>query len=481
MALENRLELKLAQKLILTPQLQLAIKLLQMPQLELSQALAQELIENPFLEEIIEEKEDLTPEEIENSEHDRDTDDAEAPLEKLMLTLSSQSVDDYFYDRESDGRDLGYFTPGAVEHPETEPSVPVNADIRDYLMWQLRFSDIPEELKNVCETVIGNIDENGYLAATDEEIAACARSGLEQVGSAIEIVQGFDPPGVAAKNLRECLLLQLRPLKLGGSLVERILQHNMEDIEKKRYLKIAKQYQLPVDDILRAIKIIEGLEPKPGSNFSTLGATYIVPDVFIVKSGGDYQIILNDEGLPKVRINGFYRKLLLSKKSLPAEEKLFIVEKMRSAEWLLKSLDQRNRTIYRVSESILDFQKDFFDKGVAHLKPLNLRDVAEHIGMHESTISRVTSNKYLSCSRGLFSFRFFFSSALQGVNGTVSSASVKVTIKKIISEEDRSKPLSDQQVAELLQKKNITVARRTVAKYREELKIQPRERRKRQN
>jgi RNA polymerase sigma-54 factor len=252
----------------------------------------------------------------------------------------------------------------------------------------------------------------------------------------------------------------------------------MSDVEKKRYQQIAKQYAVSPDTVSAAIKVLEGLEPKPARNFSTHTPTYIVPDVTVVKTEDGYQIILNDEGLPRLRLNSYYRKLFLSKNSLSKEEKQFVEEKLRAAVWLLKSLDQRNRTIYRVTESILTFQKDFFDTGVAFLKPLNLRDVAASLGMHESTISRVTSNKYLSCSHGLFSFRFFFSSALQSGTGSVSSTSVKDLIKKIILEENNRKPLSDQRIVELLKTKNIVIARRTVAKYREELKIPPQGQRK---
>lgn len=471
MALESRLELKLTQKLILTPQLQLAIKLLQMPQLELSQALTQELTENPFLEEIMEEKEELSREERENIETVEEADDTEAPLEKLIAGIGSFGVDAYFDERSNDGRDLGYFTPGTVEHPSFEQFVREEADLSDHLLWQLRLSDADEETKQIAEVIIGNIDENGYLRATEEEILQVAQVSAEKVQSALSLVQGFDPPGIAARNLQECLLIQLYVLGLKGSLAEQIILHNMADIERKHYPQIAKQYQVSLDDVMAAVKVIEAMEPKPARNFNAVTPTYIVPDVSVIKTEDGYQIILNDEGLPRLRLNSFYRKLFHSKNALSKEEKLFIEEKLRAAVWLLKSLDQRNRTIYRVTESILNFQRDFFDKGVSYLKPLNLRDVALSLGMHESTISRVTSNKYLSCGHGLFSFRFFFCSALQGAEGAVSSTSVKDLIKKIILEEDIKKPLSDQRIAELLKTKNITIARRTVAKYREELKI----------
>lgn len=481
MALEHRLELKLSQRLILTPQLQLAIKLLQMPQLELSEALTQELNENPFLEEAVEEKEDLAREELENIETPETHDDTELPLEKLIKSIGGFGAEEYFDNRSSDGRDLGYFTPGTIEQPSYDQLASKEIDLYEHLLWQLRLSDISEDVKQIGEIVIGNIDENGYLRASDEEIAEASGADIEKVRSTIRLIQGFDPYGVAARNLQECLLIQLRLLNLSGSLVEQIVLNNMTEIEKKRYQNIARQYNSPMDDIMAAIHIIEGLEPKPARNFSFAPTAYIAPDVYVVKTDDGYQILLNDDGLPRLRLNNYYRKLFLSKNSLSKEEKKFVEEKLRSAVWLLKSLDQRNKTIYRVTETILNFQRQFFDKGVSLMKPLNLKDVAQDIGMHESTISRVTSNKYLSCSHGLFSFRFFFSSALQGATGSVSSASVKDIIKKLVFEEDIQKPLSDQKIVELLLAKNITIARRTVAKYREELKISSQGQRKRHN
>ncbi len=363
MALESRLELKLSQKLILTPQLQLAIKLLQMPQLELSLALTQELTENPFLDEIMEEREELSREEIDNIEAHETPDDTEAPLEKLMSDLGGYGVEDYFDDRGSDGRDLGYFNPGTVEQPSFDHFVSKEADLADHLIWQLRFSDADDEIREIGEIVIGNIDENGYLRVTDEEIAQTAGAEMEKVKAAVDIIQGFDPPGIAARDLQECLLLQLKAMDLQGSLVEQIVLNNMADVEKKRYQQIAKHYTVSLDTVMAAIKVIEGLEPKPARNFSTQTPTYIVPDVTVVKTEDGYQIILNDEGLPRLRLNSYYKKLFLAKNSLSKEEKQFIEEKLRSAVWLLKSLDQRNRTIYRVTESILNFQKDFFDTG----------------------------------------------------------------------------------------------------------------------
>ncbi|MBI4691682.1 MAG: RNA polymerase factor sigma-54 [Nitrospirae bacterium] len=483
MALEHKLELKLSQKLVLTPQLQQAIKLLQMPQLELSQTLSQELIENPFLEEIMEESsgEELTREEIESIETDTGSDDTESPLEKMMSTLNGSAVDEYFEDRSSDGRDLGYFTPGTIATLSYEQFASQGENLYDHLLWQLRLSDAPESIRQIGEVIINNLDDNGYLVATDEDIAKSTDADADNIRKAIELIQEFDPPGIGARDIRECLLLQIKQLGLEGSLPEKIIQNNIEELKKKNYQHIARLYNASLDEVVAAVKVIEGLEPKPARNFSGANVNYVIPDVFIIKTDDGYQIILNDERLPKLRINNFYKKLLLQKNSFSKEEKLFLDEKFRSATWLLKSLDQRNRTIYRVTESILNFQHDFFDGGVRNLKPLNLKDVALELSLHESTISRVTSNKYLSCGHGIFCFKYFFTSALQSNTGEISSTSVKDMIKKIVSEEDTKKPLSDKRIVEMFKNNNIVIARRTVAKYREELKIPSQNQRRRFN
>ncbi|MEW6117289.1 MAG: RNA polymerase factor sigma-54 [Nitrospirota bacterium] len=474
MALENRLDLKLSQKLILTPQLQQAIKLLQMPQLELAQVLNQELTENPFLEEAFEEPEiEGYPEE--EALPPAVSDDAEISFENL----TTFSVDEYFDERSSDGRDLGYFSPGVEEQPSYELFYSKKPDLYDHLLWQLRLSTADDRVRMAAEAVIGNIDEDGYLRATEEELAATLDADIGTVTAAISLVQTFDPPGIGARNLKECLLLQLVSLNLKGTLVEKIVEGNMEDLQKKRYSNIAKQYGSTIDDIMTAVKIIEGLEPRPGRSFTNAETNYVVPDVFISRTDEGYQIILNEDGMPRLSLNNSYRKLLLKKESLTREEREFLKDKLRRATELIKSLDQRNKTIYKVSESILKFQQDFFDKGIQFLKPLNLKDVAMDINMHESTISRVTSNKYLSCDHGVYSFRFFFSSAIQSEAGDVSSTLVKDLIKKIIAEEDPKKPLSDQMIADTLKGQSINIARRTVAKYREELKIPPQSQRKR--
>lgn len=469
MALESRLELRLSQKLILTPQLQQAIKLLQLPHIELSEFLNQELMENPCLEESDDEisVEEMTPEEKDSMEKEDETEDTEAPLDKLM----NFSVDEYFEERSSDGRDMGYFNPGTVTPPSFEQFLSKKPDLYDHLLWQLRLSNVHEKIKIVGETIIGNIDENGYLVMSLEDIAETAQTDAEYAEKALSLIQSFDPPGVGARTLSECLLLQIRELKLVGTVVEKIIMHNLEHLEKRKYQSIAQEYGCPLDEVMSAVKIIEGLEPKPGRNFSSADTNYIVPDVYLVKTAGGYQILLNDEGLPRLRVSSFYRRIIQQHNAFPKEDKQFLVEKLRSAVGLLKSLDQRNRTIYRVTETLLDLQKEFFAKSVESLKPLTLKEVASALNLHESTVSRVTSNKYFACEHGIFSFRFLFSSALNSGMGSVSSTSVKNTIKNIISEENQQRPLSDQHVAEILKKEGVTIARRTVAKYREELGI----------
>lgn len=478
MALESRLELKLSQKLILTPQLQMAIKLLQMPQLELSQALNQELVENPFLEEASDfpsEPEEMSKEEKESLETPEEQyDDTEIPLEKLM----GFRTDDYFEERGLDGRDLGYFNPGNVTQPSFEYFLSTASDLFDHLLWQLRLSKESEEIRSIGETIIGNIDENGYLRGSVEEIGELTCAGTETIQKALRLIQSFDPPGIGARDIRECLQLQLKALHLEGTLVENLVLNDLDLIGKKKYLQISKNYSVPLEDVMGAVKIIEGLDPKPGRNFSSSAVNYITPDVYIVKTDSGYQILLNDEGLPKLRISGYYQRLMAQRNSIPKEDRQFLEDKLRSAIWLMKSLDQRNRTIYRVTECILNFQKDFFDTGVNSLRPLNLKDIASELSLHESTISRVTSNKYLACPHGIYSFRFFFSSAIQSDSGEISSTTVKEMIRKIIAEEDSQRPLSDMRIVDIIKNQNITIARRTIAKYREELKIPSQSQRK---
>ena len=478
MALESRLELKLQQKLVLTPQLQLAIRLLQMPQLELQQAITQELVENPFLEESLEgssSEEGPTAEEAEPTDSYEGRDDTELPLE----SLPSFTMEDYFEERSYDGKDLGYFTPGTETQPTFENFVGTPTDLMDHLLWQLRLSREDEDVRKLAETIIGNLDENGYLKLGVDEFQELAGVDSDKIEAALRLIHGFDPPGVGARDLRECLHIQLRHLNLEDSLPWELVDSGLELLGKRKYAQLAAKHGVTVDEIMTAVKVIEGLEPKPGRNFTSVTANYIVPDVYLVKNETGYQIILNDEGMPRLRINSYYQRLLSNRDAVPKEDRRFLEDKLRSAVWLMKSLDQRNKTIYRVTECILAFQKDFFEKGVNSLNPLNLKDIAAELNLHESTISRVTSNKYLACPRGIYGFRFFFSNAIQSDGGEISATSVKEMVKKIVSEEDSSRPLSDMRIVEIFKSQNVTIARRTIAKYREELKIPPQSQRRR--
>jgi len=470
MAMEQRLELKLTQKLILTPQLQQSIKLLQLPLLELSQDINQELMNNPLLEEGMEKEPEgsaTSGTSQDEEKFNQPTDNTEAPLEKIF----GFTTDNYFEERESDGRDFGYFGEATEETISPFERNSVKADLYEHLLWQLRLSAIPGSLGKTAEMIINNLNEDGYLQASLDEIAESSEVDQEKAEEALRYIQAFDPSGVGARNLQECLLLQLEPLNLKGTLVEEILTNGFSQLEGKKYKQLSTRLKIPIEDVLSAIKIIEGLEPRPGRNFSSDEPIHIIPDVYVEESEGKFIITLNDEGIPKLRLSNYYRKLLTNKKSLGPEEKQFLEDKLRSAIWLLRSLDQRNKTIYRVTDSILKFQEDFFRKGAKFLKPLNLRDVAEDLGMHESTISRVTSNKYIQCPQGLLNFRYFFSNAVQTTNGDISSSTVKDMLRKIISEEDPAQPLNDQKVVDILKDKGISVARRTAAKYREELRI----------
>ena len=470
MAQEQRLELRLSQRLILTPQLQQSIKLLQLPLLELTQDINQELMNNPMLEEGVDRESEIKDEQSgpSNEEPVREsTGDIELPLEKIF-GFTSES---YFEDRESDGRDFGYFNPDVEETTSPFERNRDRTNLYDHLLWQLRLSSIEENIGRSAEIIINNLNDDGYMQASIDEVSQLAESDTETVEKALKAVQELDPSGVGARNLQECLLLQLPALNLSDTLVEKILTEGFSELERKKYNQLAVKFKTSINAIFDAVKIIEKLEPRPGRNYSSDEPVHIIPDVYIEESEGKFLINLNDEGIPRLRLSNYYRKLLANKKSLGAEEKQFLEEKLRSAVWLLKSLDQRNKTIYRVTESILKFQEDFFRRGAQYLKPLNLRIIAEDLGMHESTISRVTSNKYVQCPRGLLNFRYFFSNAVATDLGSMSSSTVKNIIKQIIAEEDSKKPLNDQKIVNILKSKGISVARRTAAKYREELKI----------
>jgi RNA polymerase sigma-54 factor len=325
------------------------------------------------------------------------------------------------------------------------------------------------------------LDEDGYLDCPLEEIAESTGQPMEKVEESLGIIQNFDPIGVASRDMRECLLIQARFQNLGGTIVEKLIMDHLGELEDRKYDQIAKKLSVPVQEVLAAVSILQGLEPKPGRSYSEDETIYITPDIYVFKVGDDYEIVQNEDGLPKLRINPYYKEILRSKDSVSENAKTYIQEKLRSAAWLIKSIHQRQRTIYRVTESIVRFQRNFLDNGITGLKPLVLRDVAEDIQMHESTVSRVTTNKYVYTPQGVFELKYFFNSSIRSVDGdAIASESVKEQIRNIIKAEKKRKPYSDQEISEILWKMNTRVARRTVAKYRELMGILPSRKRRSQ-
>ncbi len=477
--MEARLELKLSQKLIMTPQLQQAIKLLQLSRLELAQSVELELTENPVLEELADEAPDG---ELEASELPPAENPPESLPEKEGAELKSDlelgpQWDDYLNEM-GDGRDYGYSEADDKEMPSYDQTLTRLPSLSDHLVWQLHLSTSKTGVVKGGEWIIGNLDDDGYLRASLEELSQQADIPLSDMECALRLIQSFDPSGVAARDLQECLMIQVKHLDLGGSLVERIVQGHLPDLEKRKYAQIAKTLAVTPQEVMEASQIIiHELEPKPGRPYLTSDTNYVVPDVYVIKVDDRYIIQLNDEGLPRVRINPYYRKLLNRKDTVDKVTKEYIEERLRSAQWLMKGMEQRSKTIYKVAESIVKFQREFLDHGLTQLKPMVLKDVAEDIRMHESTISRVTTNKYIHTPQGIFSMKYFFTtgfSVAAGAAGTeVSSLTVKDVINKMIKEEDTATPLKDQQIVDALKAKGIDIARRTVAKYREELRIPP--------
>jgi RNA polymerase sigma-54 factor len=475
MALEIKQQLKLAQQLIMTPQLQQAIKLLQLSRLELLDTLHQEIEANPVLEEALAEEGDYGT----GDNPPEEQAEPEAPPSEMVLgdkALNEVEWENYVNE---------YYVPRSEEMTEERESqfyeniLTKKTSLTDHLLWQLSLSIFTAEEEKAGTEIIGNLDRNGYLTISLEEIAQSTGQDPAFLEGVLKRIQEFDPVGVAARDLKECLLIQARYLGEGRELVEGIIRDHLHHLESKNYQAIARSLQRPVDEILQAVQVILQLDPKPGRAYSDEEPQYISPDIFVYKDGEEVLIVLNDDGLPRLRINSFYKKALGQRQDVPDGTREYIQEKLRSAVWLIKSIHQRQRTIYRVTESIFRFQRDFLDGGVSRLKPLILKDVAEDVQMHESTISRVTTNKYVHTPQGIFELKFFFNSSIAGANGeSLASESVKEKIRQLISREDPTRPLSDQELTDLLWKENIRIARRTVAKYREGLKLLPSNRRK---
>ena len=473
MALEQKLHLKLSQKLIMTPSLQQAIKLLQLSKLELQEVLNQELLENPLLEETAEE---AKTDEAEAEAQDKTQTEEEAKAAEPQKDKDKDSFDEIDYDAYfQDYIEYGYNPRMSEEHEEfpIENTLTRPPNLTDHLTWQLSMSDSSPRVKEIGAFIIGNIDEDGYLRANVDEIAAAGPYDREDVEKAISVIQSLDPIGVGARDLRECLLLQLGFLEIDVPLVETIIRDHWEMFMQRHFVQLAKVLSIDMKTLEGIVELIKHLDPKPGRKYSNERAIYVEPDVYVHKVGDEYVIVLNEDGMPKLRINGSYRAMLSSMDSKSDGETVnYIKDKIRSAVWLIKSLDQRQRTIYKVAESIVKHQREFLERGIDFLRPLVLRDVADDIQMHESTVSRVVSNKYMHTPRGLFLMKYFFHSGIDSDTGEdISSLTVKKKIQSYIEAEDPRKPLSDSKIMKILNDEGINIARRTVAKYRDELNI----------
>ena len=482
MALELRQQLKLSQQLVMTPQLQQAIKLLQLSRLELAESIQQEIEQNPVLEEMAEgpESSEASLDSVATNETETVVRESEQTSEVQMESTSSLSEIDWSnYSNEYEGS----FSP----RPKDDADLPSRLDImsakpnlQSHLQWQLNLSHLDDQEKEICQFIIGNLDKNGFLEISEEDIITDTGCLPETAHQMVKAIQAMDPSGIGARNVQESLLLQLDRQGLADSLASIMVRDHLHHLENKNFAAMAKACGKRLEDIITSVKIIMGLDPHPGRVYSDEEPHYIIPDVYVHKISGEYVILLNDEGLPRLKVSNYYKDILRKGSSAPAATKDYVQEKLKSAMWLIKSIQQRQRTIYRVVESILKFQHDFFENGIAYLKPLVLRDVAEDISMHESTISRVTSNKYVHTPQGTFELKYFFNSSISRQGGAdMASESIKARIRTIVQNENHNKPLSDNAIAEIFKKENIKLARRTVAKYREQLGILPSKLRKR--
>jgi RNA polymerase sigma-54 factor len=485
MSIEIKQHLKLSQQLVMTPQLQQAIKLLQLSRMELVDMVHEEMMENPVLEDSIE-----TSAEQSKTREDYDG-EGEARMEGAGETELAPQADTAKLEREpeikTDGSAVNEidwenyldnytmappmpaYRATGDELPSLESTLTKGTSLFEHLTWQLKLTPLDDDEQACGMLIIGNLDSDGYLKDPPlEEIAADARVSFEFAEKVLRKIQKLDPVGVAARTLEECLLIQAEHLSVDDELVINIIKNHLGNLEKKNYQAISRDLKEALEEIYEAAKVIMELDPRPGRQYTSDEPHYITPDVYVHKVGDKFFVVPNDDGLPKLKISSFYRTAL----SGSPQAREYIQDKLRSAQWLIRSIQQRQRTIVKVTESIIKFQREFFEKGVAYLRPLILRDVAEDISMHESTISRVTTNKYIHTPQGLFELKYFFNSGISRTDGDeVASEAVKNKIKAIIGSEDAKHPHSDQKIVELLRDQNIDIARRTVAKYREQLGI----------
>ncbi|MDM8523088.1 RNA polymerase factor sigma-54 [Desulfococcaceae bacterium HSG8] len=464
---ELKQNLKLSQQLVMTPQLQMAIKLLQLSRLELVDTIRQELEENPALEEV--------QDSLDASEYENPADDVSVEKEVTIEEKIHDGIDwrDYIEEYNSPGK--ASFEIEGKDAPKFESFISHKESLSDHLFWQLSMTSATEEEKRIGTIIIGNLNKNGYVDIPMEELARVNGYSPEKVADVLALLQTFDPIGICARDLAECLLIQMRRVGIGDSLATDIIADHLNHLENRNYSAICKALKVSMKEVISAVNMIKELDPRPGRKFSDEAPQYIEPDIFVHKLEDEFVVVLNDDGMPRLCINAFYRSAFNGGKEFSEGAKEYVQEKLNSATWLIKSIHQRQKTIYKVMESILKFQKEFFEKGLTHLKPMVLKDVAEDIDMHESTISRVTTNKYAYTPLGIFELKYFFNSSISRMHGggSLASASVQERIKQLIGNEDSKKPYSDEKISKILKESNINIARRTVAKYRETLRILP--------
>ncbi len=477
------LHLRQRQQLVMTPKLQQALKLLQMPSLELQQMLKQEIMENPLLEEI-EDFEEVAEESDERETEQEPSADGDgtaeaAPVEDTDAKPDGGEAgeeqvdwDEYF----NAGFELGRSAAEEEQHEEFFEKVPVaKQTFTDQLMGQLRITNDDPQTLAIGDYIIGSLDESGYLTCDLEEIAGTFGVPMEEVDRVLELIQAFDPPGVGARNLQECLLLQLRFRGEDDTLAATIIRDHFDEFKQKKYVDIARKLKISVQDVQDQCKLISTLDPKPGLEVVAEDPKYVIPDLVVENVDGKYVVYLNDRNVPRLRVSQHYHdELMREVRDGDSAAREFINARLKSAKWLIQTIEQRRRTMVKVMECIVRKQREFFEKGTAFLKPLTLQQVASEINMHESTVSRVTTNKYVQTPRGVFELKFFFSSSLGTQDGgEVSAKSAKDRIRRIIEAEMTRSPLSDQKIADMLKKEGLNIARRTVAKYREQLNILP--------
>jgi RNA polymerase sigma-54 factor len=456
------LNLEQTQKLNLTPELRQSITVLQLSSLELNRYIEQQLQENPLLE-------------LREDEPEKNVE----PADKGKLAEASEDKKEYDLDWElyfQDSSDLGLARQGRrLEPPEysyenylTQPPT-----LSDHLLSQLFLSPCTLKDRAIAEYLIGNMDDKGYIRATLEETAARLKTCESDAARVLQLLQSFDPPGVGARNLAECLLIQVKYLGIKNKIVKELIENHLEDLAGGKISRIAGELGATVQAVQKAADILKTLDPKPGRNFSSHNDNrYIIPDIVLEKVEGEYIILVNDVLLPRLMINSTYRSVLSQGKNCDLETRRFVESKLNAAAWLIRSIEQRRLTLYKVAECLVEMQLGFLDRGIKYLKPLNLKMVAEKVGMHESTISRATSNKYIQTPQGVFEMRHFFSTGLNNATGsTTSSECIKKMLQEMIAGEDCMLPLNDQKISELFGQKGINISRRTVAKYRGELNI----------